>query len=458
MAGETVAPAAGGAAASPAGEPEVGLARGTFLTLRADVALALSGLAVSIMVSRGLGPTNRGIYFLALLAGQLIVLLGDLGLSASGIAFGASREIAGRHLHAIAACFALLASFVGAAVLVGAAPFLTRTVLKGLDRSILALVAVGIAPTLYLQIMGAVLTGMGRIPAISLVRLAQALLLPLTLVPPLVVAGDDPFWAVAAWLATLLVCAAGLAVYLGRTGVAVALPPAGTWRRVFGFGLRGQIGNLAHQGFLRLDVFFISARYGPTLVGIYSLASVFAERISMLAHAVYAASARAIGSSARDEAAALTARIVRTVLVILVPAAALLAVVAHPLIVLIFGGDFGSAATPFRLLLPGTVCLTVWYIVSLNLISSLHRPGTTSLIQLGGLAVSLPLYLWAVDHFKMTGAALVSTGVYALVMTVGIVVLVRATRTAATDLIPRPADVRAVRDLVRPALSRLRRG
>ena len=55
------------------------------------------------------------------------------------------------------------------------------------------------------------------------------------------------------------------------------------------FGLRGYVGTVAHQGFLRVDVFFISARSGPGQVGIYSLASVFAEQISLLGKAVYGA-------------------------------------------------------------------------------------------------------------------------------------------------------------------------
>ena len=83
----------------------VSIARGTFIGFRADVATAASALLMSVIVARGLGPENRGVFFLALLVASVIALVGNLGLSTASIVFAATREIplgpAARHRAAV---------------------------------------------------------------------------------------------------------------------------------------------------------------------------------------------------------------------------------------------------------------------------------------------------------------------------------------------------------------------
>jgi O-antigen/teichoic acid export membrane protein len=422
--------------------------RGTYLGLRADVATVVSTLLVSVVVARALGPTERGVYFLAVLTGTLIALVGDMGMSTAGVVFGANRRVDVREIHGTALGFSLSAGAVGVVLLQVFAPWLTDHVLKGLDRSMLLLVGLGVAPLLYAQILGAVLTGLGRIAEISLVRIGVAFLLIAVTTPAVVISGDA-YWGVLAWVVTNVAYAAGVAVYLVRSGGLPRAPSPASARELMGFGLRGHVGTLAQHGVLRVDVLFVSARLGPRSVGIYSLASVMAERISLLGSAVYAATARRLGSDAREEAAALAARVVRALVVVMIPAAAVLAAVATPLITLVYGSAFSAAAAPFRLLLPGTVCLTLWSVVSLYVLSSLRRPGLTTLIQVGALLVALPCYWLAVRSHGMNGAAVVSSLLYAGLFVAGSAVLVLTSRIRPADLVPGRADLRTLMDLAR---------
>ena len=340
----------------------VSIARGTFIGFRADVATAASALLMSVIVARGLGPENRGVFFLALLVASVIALVGNLGLSTASIVFAATREIPLAQLHGIALLFSFGAALAGAAVLLGAEEFWTSEVLKGLNTVTIVLLCLGIAPTLYAQIAQALLTGLGRIPYVSAVRIAVAVANPIILIPVVVIT-NDPDWAVGAWLAVMAGNAVALGMYVFRRVGRPAIPEAHVLRRVVSFGTRGYVGTVAHQGFLRVDVFFISARFGPGLVGIYSLASVFAEQISLLGKAVYGASARSIGELETDSSAQLTARIVRLLVTLMVPVAIVLALLSKPGFPLVFGEDFEDAALPFALLLPGTICLALWYVV-----------------------------------------------------------------------------------------------
>ena len=420
--------------------PQVSVARGTFLGVRADIATALSMIVVSIVLARALGPEKRGIFFLASLVAMYATIVGDLGMSTAGIVFAANQRLALSHLHGVAIIFSLAAGAVAAAVLLPFESFWTGTVLKGLNATILILACLGIPPLLYAQITGAVLTGTGRVPATAALRIGQSLAL-LVLVAPVAIVTGSAAWSLGAWLVASVGYACATAAYTFTRVTAPHLPTRETVRSMASFGARGYVGTLSHHGFLRIDVFFLSARLGPAVVGVYSLASVVAERISLIGQAVYSASASRVGSAPRDKAAALTAQTVRMLILLMVPAGALAAALSWLVFPLAFGPGFSGAALPFALLLPGTVCLTVWHVTSLFIVSALGRPGTTTLIQGGALLVSFPLYYFAVREAGMTGAAIVSSAVYSSVLAMGLVVFVRNSPVAPRDLLPRRTDM-----------------
>lgn len=432
------------------------MGRGTAYGLVADVAAVISALIVSIVVARFLGPAHRGVYALALLVATLVSLLGDFGLSTSGIVYAANRRVPLKRLHGTALALSLACALVGGALLLVFDDWLTGHVLKGVGRGELWLVAVGVVPTLYTQVVSAMLTGMGRLGVLSALRTVAAIGAPIVMVPAVWASGGSAFWAVVGWLGGTIVLAVPMAWVATREMGVPALPSPAQVRLLMGFGLRAYVGTVSHHGFLRIDTLLISARSGPADVGQYSLSSILAERISLVGSAVYGASATHIGGGERQAAEDLVARLVRLLVLVLVPVAALLAALAWPLIPLAFGADYRPAVEPFVLLLPGTVSLTIWYVLSLYVLATLNRPGATTLIQGAALIVSLPLYWVAIDAWGMIGAAIVSSGVYVSVMAAGAAVFLRNRQSAASRLLPGPADVRDGARIARAALARLR--
>ena len=441
-------------AAAP--EPRASLARATYAALQADVLQAVSDFVVVIVVARALGPTERGVFFLAVLASTIIALLGNLGLATAAIAYGANRRIPLRELHGLAIVLSVVVGALGAALLLGLEHVWVTSVLSGMDHVTLVLVAVSVTPVIYAQIVGAMLYGMGLTRQISQIRMGIAVANPLLMIPAVLVGGRTAAWAIAAWLATMTLFAVVLAFYTVRRLSGPAWPSRATTREVTSFSLRSYVGTLAHQGFLRLDVLFVSARLGPRAVGLYSQASGLAERMTTLGHAMYASSAARLGSDPPDRAAELGAELVRVLLLIMVPAAVVLAAVAHPLMVVLFGEAFAPAAVPFRILLPGTVCLTIWYVLSLYIISSLRRPGATTVIQGVALLVSAPLYWVAVRQWGYNGAAVVSSVIYAAVGVASVAILANSPHVRLGQLRPTSADVRHMLDLARAAAAGLR--
>lgn len=429
----------------PDGPPAPGasIARSTLLALEADIATALSTFVTAIIVARALGPTNRGIYFLATLAASIIVLFGNLGMDAAAMVYGAKGRIPAAQLHGLALSFSIAVGALGAALLLGLEHVWVTSVLRGMSWTTAVLVAVSIAPLLYAQVMGAMLTGMGYVPAISVMRIGLSIATPAVTIPAVVIYGNAAS-AVAAWLIITVAFAFLLCWYASRRIARPARPTTQALRQTVSYSLRVYLGSLAAQGFLRIDFFFVSAYMGPRAVGLYSQASVMAERMTTFGQAVYSSSAQRLGADPPREAAQLAASLVRLLLLVMVPVAVVLAVFARPIIVLLYGARFGAAGEPFAILLPGTVCLTLWNIVALYVMSTLHRPGATTLIQGAALLCAVPLYWFAVHQWGFNGAAAVSTLVYLGVFAAGLAFLVRSPYVGWRDLVPTHRDVRVV--------------
>jgi O-antigen/teichoic acid export membrane protein len=438
--------------------PPTTVARGTAYGLAADGVMIVSALAISVIVARVLGPANRGVFFLAQLSAMLIALVGDLGLSTSGLVFAATRRVPLTALHGAAVALSLVVTGVAAVVVFALEGWLTDTILGGLTRGDLWLMIAGVAPLIYARVAGAMLTGIGQVPVYSVIRIVTGIAAPLIMVPALWISDGSTFWAIFGWLAGTVLLAAGILIASLRHLGAPLPPSTHDARDLFGFGLRAYFGTISYHGFLRIDVLFISARSGPAAVGQYSLASVLAERISIVGSALYGAAASHVGSAARQAAELLIARMTRVLIVLLVPAGLVLAALAQPLMVVVFGSDFEPAALPFVLLLPGTICLTIWSVLGLYILAVLDRPGLTTIIQAAAVAVSIPLYWFAVGAWGMTGAAIVSSGVYASVMIAAIVLFCRTRTDHDARLVPHAADLREAWQVVAGGLRRIRIG
>lgn len=430
------------------------LARVAFLGFRADIAQGISLAVASVLVARGLGPTERGVFFLGFIAATMIAMVGDLGMSVTSLVYGANREIPPRRLHAIAVGFAIAAGLLAALVLLPFQAFWTETLLKGLDTTMLAIVAAGVVAQLYGQVITALLTGMGYVPEVAVVRILQAVVYPVAIA--LAVLTGEATWALGAWLLTVVGYGLGVGYLALRHAGFPAAPSWSQMRIALWFGMRGYVGTLSFHGFLRLDVFVLGARTGPRDVGIYSQAAIVAERVALFSQAIYSATAERIGKGG-EQASALTALSVRMIVTLLVPLAPVLVLLAWPLFPLVFGPDFAEAVAPFAIMLPGTIALSLWSVLALYMASALRRPGLSTAIQVAAFVVSLPLYHFAIGEAGMTGAAAVSSLVYGSVFVAGCVVLLRTSDVGLRDLAPGREELLRVAALIRDLLSRSRR-
>lgn len=424
------------------------IARGFAAGATAEIASLLLTLVLTVIVSRVLGPSGRGVYFVTILVATLTAYVSDLGLSAAAITFAAAREQSVRALHTLAIAVSVVAAALSAGVFLPWSSWWSSTVFEGLTPELLAIAVAGVAPLAYAQLASAMLVGAGGVTQLAALRVgASALTLAATALA-LGVANGGVRAACVAWLIGTTAFAAALAVTLFRRRLRPTVPTIGDVRSISSFALRTYVGTLAHHGFLRIDILFVSAQLGPAAVGNYSLASVLAERISLVGGALYNATASYIGGVGAANAALITTRVVRLLVVFLVPLVTLLAVLAYPLITLVFGDAFRGAVLPFMILLPGAAALTAWYVIGLYIVSALRRPAFTSAVQAGAFICCVPLYVAAISLFGIEGAAAVSSVTYASVFVAGIAFVVAKQHVRPREFVPSRADAAIARDVV----------
>jgi O-antigen/teichoic acid export membrane protein len=200
---------------------------------------------------------------------------------------------------------------------------------------------------------------------------------------------------------------------LARRGffAAAQRPSAALGRRIVGYGMRAQVGSFVMLLNLRLDFLLISVLTGPTVLGVYAIASRYAELVRVLTLAVtyvlYPRFAADFTSRAVQTARSLIPRVGLVTGSAIVP----LWFAAPFVIPLIYGEAFRPAIAPAEIILFGFVLHGVAAVIT-ALLYGLNRPGLNSIAMGVGLGLTVLLDVALIPSFGAVGAATASAVAY----------------------------------------------
>jgi O-antigen/teichoic acid export membrane protein len=200
--------------------------------------------------------------------------------------------------------------------------------------------------------------------------------------------------------------AAGIAVRLVRRGYfrGWLRPGLALVREICGYGMRGQIGGLLQLVNDRFDVAILAAVASPSVLGVYAVASKLADLLRMpglaLTYVLYPSFARDPQGAAR-RTASLMVKALGISIVVAVP----LAMLAGPVLPLLFGAEFATAVLPAQIMIGGTVVCSVAGLVTAYLLG-IGRPGANSISIVAGVAMTVTLNLLLVPRLGAVGAAI----------------------------------------------------
>ncbi|HEX3647819.1 MAG TPA: polysaccharide biosynthesis C-terminal domain-containing protein, partial [Pseudonocardiaceae bacterium] len=191
------------------------------------------------------------------------------------------------------------------------------------------------------------------------------------------------------------------------------------WRRpswpiaaeVVRYGARGQLGNLLWLVNLRLDFLILGALAGPAVLGVYAVASKFAELMRLpaiaLNYVLYPRFARAPADVAGRDANRLLPRAAAVTLA-MTPVLAIASVIALPVL---YGRAFHGAVLPACILLGGLAFEGAAAVSSAYLCGT-GRPGANSWGMGVGVIVTITLDVLLIPRYGAVGAAVASTAAY----------------------------------------------
>lgn len=163
------------------------------------------------------------------------------------------------------------------------------------------------------------------------------------------------------------------------------------------YGVRAYFGNLAQFLNYRLDMFLVALFLAPAAVNYYSIAVGIAERLWMLTGAIATVLFPRISSLKDAEANNLTPRVARHTFFIILIISLILAVLARPLVRILFGDAFLPSVIPLLILLPGIIVLGGAKTLTADM-AGRGKPQFGTYAAFISLAVNFPLNLWFIPR------------------------------------------------------------
>jgi O-antigen/teichoic acid export membrane protein len=378
-------------------------------------------VAATLLLARSGGPAVVGVYALLHVLPGLVGTVTSCGLPVATPYFLANPGGDSPRLPSTLLAMALVGGAAGAILWIAFAPVMGPLIFSDLSQSLVMLAGVIVLSRLLVITAKACSQGSDDLTGSNAVICGeQFMFLPAYAL--LSAVGLDGFAIVVGTLLLADAMTGSLAwARLARRGFFrdATRPSLHLARRIGAYGLRGQVGGVMSLLNLRLDFILLSALAGPAVLGVYAVASKFAELIRILGMALQYVFYPAFAKQGKERAAATARRLIPRLGLVSATVLVPLWLAAGVVIPAFYGSDFGSAVTPTRIILFGLALDGVAGVIT-GFLYGVGRPGLNSLAMAAGLAVTVVLDLLLIPRFEATGAAIASAVAYT---TTGLVLL-----------------------------------
>jgi O-antigen/teichoic acid export membrane protein len=391
------------------------LRRNILETYGTRVVIIAVTFATAVVIARVLGPTGRGFYAVATTLGAIGVQFSNFGLHASNTYYVAKDRallpaLIGNTLVAIlAACVVTALSGIG---------FALWPKLSPLHGSLLLLALASVPVSLGYMLAQGLLLGVNEVRAYNQIEFGGKFIALALICLLAVVRSRTVEVLYGATLFSIMLTFLWAFLRLRRVSTQ---PPAPSWtvfRQSIRVGVNAYV--IAFFGFLllRIDLLMVKYMMGPTEAGYYSISQVLAEN-TMLFPVVIGMLLFPKLSSIRDreEKFRIANKAVLVTAALMLPAVIVAALAAAPIISLAFGPKFLPAVAPFVWLMPGSYFLGL-ETVMVQLLNSEGFPPIIVVAWIVDTIINVAVNFWAIPHYGITGASIVSSVCYFLMFVI----------------------------------------
>lgn len=413
------------------------------------VTLAGAGLT-AIVISRVLGPADRGEYALILMTPWLLVTLGRLGLGHAVNYYASKTSPTILITNSVVLSLGLSAVLMFVAYLFGY--FFHDTFFHSIDRKLMVLMVLFVPLYVFSNHFVSLLQGLYKITLRNALPMGQSLLNLLLLLALIVFWKQGLRGALIASLASLaLMVSAALAFLWKEIDPKEMRLDFVFMKGLLKYGFQSHVGNVLKDLSYRSDILIIGYFLSPEQVGYYVTAVTVAEVLWIVPDAVGSVLLPRVASLSSEEAKAFTPAVSRIVMIAVSLLCLVLFLLGRPMIGLAFGEKFLPAVSVLFLLLPGVLALTVWKILANDLIGR-GFPTQYSVTSGVALVTMVALDLWLIPRFGIKGAAVASTVSYVFATLAIVAIYVRTTGNSIRDLVvPSKGDFFLYRNMFKGA-------
>jgi O-antigen/teichoic acid export membrane protein len=375
---------------------------------------ALVSLAVAtLLIARAGGPAAVGAYALLRVLPGLVGVIFASGLPGAVTYFLAGPHREDRRLPSTILAIAFAGGTLGTLLWTLGSPVLRDLFFEELSVALVILAGVTVLAQLLVATAKSCSQGSDDLRGANLVIVNEELLF-LPAYGALVLAGLEGNAAMVAGLLLADVMAfvpAWARLYRRGFFRGATRPSPALGREVLAYGFRAQIGGVIMLMNLRLDFILIQLMAGPVVLGVYAIASKFAELVKVLSLALNYVLYPQFARAGLEKAAVRARRLLPKSILVTAGAAIPLLLSAGLLIPLAYGPEFASAVRPAQILLLGLAVDGAAGVLT-GYLYGVGRPGLNSWAMAAGLAVTVVLDLLLIPTHGATGAAVASSVAY----------------------------------------------
>jgi lipopolysaccharide/colanic/teichoic acid biosynthesis glycosyltransferase/O-antigen/teichoic acid export membrane protein len=388
-------------------------------------ALACASIA-SLLVARIGGPTVLGYWSLLRVLPWLFGVVISCGLPTASAFFLAGEHGKDRRVRPTLAVMAVVGAGASAlAWLACAVPF-QHVFFKQMPLPLVVAMTIYVVTSLWNVTAKACCQGSGDIPGANLLIVAEEFwFLPVyvalriatgqggsTLVVASMIISGGLYFATA----VLRLWARGFFSHWGRPSFRLA-------GRITAFGARGQLGNMLWLTNLRFDFVLLGALAGPAVLGVYAVASKFAELMRLVPTAVNYVQYPTFARLGRVKATAEARKVLPLITALTVLMTPLLAVGTYIAVPILYGKAYHGAILPAEIIIIG-LSIEGAAAVSSAYLLGLGRPGLNSVGMGVGAIITVTLDVILIPRLGAMGGAITSAVTY-LTTTMVLVLLAR---------------------------------
>jgi len=405
------------------------------------------------IITRLLGPTNRGVYGLVTLIPQIIINVGNMGLGISNV-----YHISKKHYHlgkvmgtTFVFAFFLSLVLVGICAKVIFMEGVLESILKDDAKLLEKFVPIILVSIPLLLIWGygkAFLVALKKIKSFNIFRIFESSFPLFFFILLYLVTQDALQAAVKSWILSIFIICI-ICFLTIKDHQAYPLKFSKNYlKEGLSFGLRGHFSNIFHMLLLRVDFFFVSSLLGVEALGYYTVSVSLGELLLFLPQSVVLPFIPILLGLKQSDAEKFTPIVTRCILFIMILACIALGLTGKLIIYILFGKQFFPSLNPLLYLLPGMLALSIFPILRTALINE-NKPGTISLISGLALFCNLILNYFLIPKWGINGAAISSSISYGLAVYLLLLIYLRQSNQSLKDvIIPKYSDMLMIKYII----------